>query len=357
MSGDDFGTLRLAAIQAAPVLLDREASIEKACRLIRDAGEAGADVVGFPEGFIPGHPLWFHFHPSSSAYGRDLSRQLVKNAVTVPSAATAALCAAARDVNAFVVIGICEKEPESMGTLFNSLLFINGDGQVLGVRRKLVPTGAERILHTAAAGDSVRVFGGPFGPVAGLMCGENSNPLLTFAMQALGARVHVASWPSFFSPTVDMRRIADVACQAIAYQNACFVISAFGAVDSRMMEVLPLTAEDRKYLEAVAATGGSSIYAPGGEIIGGPVGGGERIVYADAAHDRISPAKIIHDYAGDYNRFDIFQLHVSGMPAPPSLLARDVGSTEAGRPSSTVLPLLRHDEVHRRPEATDDAAR
>ncbi|HET7026228.1 MAG TPA: carbon-nitrogen hydrolase family protein [Candidatus Limnocylindrales bacterium] len=316
---DTYPTVRLAAAQVAPVFLDREATIAKACDIIREAGANGADLVAFPEGYVPAHPLWFHFHPATSPTSSAMSIELVNNAVVVPSPETDALCAAARAASCMVVIGICEKTASSMGTLYNSQLVIGRDGAILGCRRKIVPTVGERIVHTPGAGDSVRVFPTEFGSVSGLMCGENSNPLLTYSMQALGARVHVASWPSFFNRSVDMQAIADVAGRSIAYQNSCFVVNTIGAVSPEMEERLPASDEDRAHIREAAGRGGSAIYAPGGRVLAGPLGGGEDILYAEADIGRIVPRKIVHDYAGDYNRFDIFQLAVNVTPAAPSI--------------------------------------
>lgn len=337
--GDVFPTVRLAAVQAAPALLDREATIEKACRLILEAGANGAEVVGFPEGFVPAHPVWFHFHPATSPQAMAFSRELFANAVVVGSRATDRLCEAARAADAHIVIGICEKDSWSMGTMYNSLLVIGRHGQVAGIRRKIVPTVGERIVHTAGAGDSVRVFETEFGAVSGLMCGENSNPLLTYSMSALGAKVHVASWPSFFNKAADMQAIADIACRAIAYQNSAFVISSVGAVDEAMRERLPANEEDREHIAAAATRGGSAIYAPGGTLLAGPAPGGETIVYADADLERIVPRKIVHDYAGDYNRFDIFQLAVNVSPGGPPIRmgAAGLDASDAGTGGSRRL--------------------
>jgi nitrilase len=334
--GDVYPSLRLAAAQVAPVFLDREATVEKACRVIVEAGSKGADLVGFPEGFVPAHPLWFHFHAATSPRSMELSQELFANAVVVPSRTTDALCDAAKLVNVHVVIGICEKESTSMGSMYNSLLSIGRDGSILGVRRKIVPTVGERIVHTAGAGDSVRVFATEFGAVSGLMCGENSNPLLTYTMQALGARVHVASWPSFFNRAVDLQAIAEVAGRSIAYQNSCYVVNVIGAVSDAMIERLPSTDEDRAHVADAAKRGGSAIYAPGGKIVAGPLAGGEGILYADADVARIVPRKIVHDYAGDYNRFDIFELSVNAGPAAPSLRMRH--PADDSRPRITISP-------------------
>src|SRR5262247_4156397 len=110
--GDTYPVVKVAAVQAASVFLDREASTDKACALIREAGRNGARVIGFPEGFIPAHPVWYHHHPATSAIANRLATELFKNAVEIPGPETAALCAAARAANAYVVMGVCEKLPK-----------------------------------------------------------------------------------------------------------------------------------------------------------------------------------------------------------------------------------------------------
>ncbi len=117
--GDVYPKLRVAAVQAAPAFLNREASVEKACRLIREAGRNGAQVIGFPEGFIPAHPTWYHFHAATAPKAVKFAAELFKNSVEIPSAATDALCRAARDANAYVVMGLCEKLAGTDGTMYN----------------------------------------------------------------------------------------------------------------------------------------------------------------------------------------------------------------------------------------------
>ncbi len=339
---DRFPTIRLAAAQATPVFLDRDATVRQACRIIEEAGDAAVDVVGFPEGYVPAHPLWFHFHPATSAVSMALSRDLFANAVTIPGPAVDALAAAARRADVHVVMGVCEKDAASMGTMYNSIVVLSRKGELVGVRRKVVPTVGERIVHTAGSGDSVRVFETEFGAISGLMCGENSNPLLTYSMQALGARVHVASWPSFFNRAVDMWSIADVACRAIAYQNAAFVISAVSGVDDAMLERLPATDADRAQLEDARARGGSTIYAPGGAVLAGPAPGGDTLLTAEADLGQIVPRKIVHDYAGDYNRFDIFQLVVNVSPGGPPIRLGSTGlnAIDTQPPDGSIPPPL-----------------
>src|SRR5262245_21925671 len=118
--GDSYGTVKVAAVQAASVFLDREGSTEKACRLIREAGKQGARVIGFPEGYIPAHPVWYHHHAATGTLANRLATELFKNSVEIPGSEIDALASAARDANAYVVVGVCEKIPNTIGTMFNT---------------------------------------------------------------------------------------------------------------------------------------------------------------------------------------------------------------------------------------------
>jgi aliphatic nitrilase len=334
--GDRLPTIRLGAVQSAPVFLDRAATTAKAIGLIEEAGRLGVDVLGFPESYIPAHPLWYHFHAATSRTASAFTNELHRQAVVVGGPETVALADAARRAGTAVVIGICEKVSSAPGVLYNALLFINAEGAVLGVRRKLVPTVGERLVHVPGSGDGIRVFGGARAPISGLMCGENSNPLATFAMGSLGARVHVAAWPSFFGRSVVMQPIADVAARAIAYQNGCFVINAIAAIGPDMVERLPTTEDDRAFIESAATLGGSAIYGPAGDLLAGPHPGGEGIVVADADLERIVGRKIDMDFAGNYNRRDVFRLTVQrGIATEPILEALPPRAGDAERLSLT----------------------
>jgi len=134
----------VAAAQAAPVFLDRAATVEKACDLIREAGRTGACLIVFPECFVPGYPFWVWFIPAGrTADLRDLYGRLLENAITVPDRSTELLCAAAKEAGIAVAIGINEINAEASGTtLYNSLLLIDADGRFVGTHRKLIPTAA-----------------------------------------------------------------------------------------------------------------------------------------------------------------------------------------------------------------------
>src|SRR3954470_23751230 len=145
--GDRYPAVKVAAVQAASVFLDREGSTAKACALIREAGKNGARVIGFPEGFIPAHPLWYHHHSATGAISNRFATDLFKNAVEIPGPESEALAAAARDAGAYVVVGACEKIPGTIGTMFNTQIYFGPDGTLIGKHQKIMPTLGERLVH------------------------------------------------------------------------------------------------------------------------------------------------------------------------------------------------------------------
>jgi len=330
--GDEYPRLRLAAVQAAPVWLDRDGSVDKACALIAEAGRGGADIAGFPENFIPGHPVWYYYHAATSERSQQFAVELFRNAVEIPSPATGKLCAAAAAAGINVVMGLTEKCPGTTGTLYNTQLYIGRDGRILGRHRKLVPTVGERLVHApgeAAAQGAVRC---DFGPVSGLICGENSNPLAIAALCAQYPYVHVASWPNHFIPAwCGMPETSLLASRNVAYMNKCYAISACGMNSDEMRSVLPLTDEDAAFLADPAAAGGSAIIDPYGGVAAGPVdGSAERILYADTDPVMMIRGRLVHDFAGHYNRPDIFQLQVRTRHEPLLAFTGPAGTGEGG---------------------------
>ena len=310
--GDQYPVVKVAAVQAASVFLDREGSTAKACRLIREAGKNGARVIAFPEGFIPTHPVWYHHHPATSAIANKLAVELFKNSVEIPGPEIDALCAAAREANAYVVMGVCEKLPQTLGTMFNSQVWIGPDGKLLGKHQKIMPTVGERLVHTGGFGDTFGAFQTEFGPASGLICGENSNPLAIFALTAEGSRLHVMSWPNHFPTSGDpMRNRVAIDSQAFAQMSKAWVISACGTVDEDMIRKLEVGPAGEKFLRNPDCCGGSVIVAPNSRIVAGPMGAEEGILYAECNLEVGISMKLRHDFAGHYNRPDIFQLHVN----------------------------------------------
>jgi len=154
--GDTYPKFKAAAIQAAPVFLNREATLEKAGQLIREAGQKGAELIAFPEVYIPAYPYWNRL--DNPYRGRKYFVELVKNAVENPSAATERLCQYARQANAYVVMGINEKVPETLGTLYNTNVLIDRKGKILGAHRKLMATFIEKITWGGGDGHTLKVY-------------------------------------------------------------------------------------------------------------------------------------------------------------------------------------------------------
>lgn len=317
--GDRLPTVRGAVVQAVPAFLDRDATVDKAAGLIRAAGERGADVVVFPEGFIPTHPVWYHFHSATSEESLAMAEELFRNAVAVGSEATDPLGAAAREAGCWVAMGVCEKRAGTSGTLWNSVVYLSPEGEVAGVHRKLTPTVGERLVHTGGGGDGLRAVAARFGPLTGLLCAENSNPLLVFTVAAQYSSVHAALWPNHFSPTQPpMRDVMVTAGRAVAYQAGCYVLNAASTLDDATRERVGRTDEDRAWLSDPDNLGGSCIISPGGDVLAGPAGADEDILVADLELDRLVRKRSIHDFAGHYNRPDVLSLVIQ--PDVPSIL-------------------------------------
>ncbi len=307
----DQGTVRVAIAQAAPAYLDREAGTRKACELIREAGAGGARLVAFPEGYIPGHPLWYHFHPATGPVSRSLATQLYRNAAVVPGPVTDALGEAAAQAGCHVVIGICERASEHAGTVYNSQVTLAPSGEVLNVHRKLTPTVGERLVHAPGDASGLRVVDTDIGRLGGLICGESSNPLSLFTLAAESMQIMVISWPDFPGRAMLPRaERALVAGRGASFMTKAFVLNAVGVIDDEMRLLLRSGEEDDPFLQDLTLTGGSSIIGPDGNVIAGPVDHEEQLLFADLDLGAWLHEKTVHDVAGHYNRSDIFTLSV-----------------------------------------------
>ena len=189
-----LAAFRVAAVQAAPVFLNTDATIDKAIGLVAEAARNGAALVAFPEVFVPGYPYWNWITDPVS--GSAWFEKLAMASITVPGPEVDRLCAAARANRIHIVIGVNERSPHSWGAIYNTMLFIGPDGTLLGKHRKLVPTWAEKLTWTGGDGSSLRVYDTAVGPLGGLACGENTNTLARFALLAQGELLHVASYIS-----------------------------------------------------------------------------------------------------------------------------------------------------------------
>jgi nitrilase len=304
-----YSQFRLAAIQAAPVYFDREASTEKACELIQEAGAKRATLAAFGECWLPGYP--FHVW-GERATVEAVAPEYLANAVEIPSPTTEQLCDAVRRANIDVVIGMAERDTRSRGTVYCTLLFIGNDGKILGRHRKLKPTHRERTAWGEGDGSSLVVYERPYGRISGLNCWEHNMVLPGYTLMDQGTQIHIAAWPGS-----DTSRHS-LLSRAFASQAAAYVIDVGSLLSpEHVTGVAKKFVEERTGEVAERVTRGypgeSSIIDPQGEIIAGPAEG-EQILIADCSEEQIFAAKASCDVAGHYSRPDLFQLHVNRTP-------------------------------------------
>ncbi len=318
-----MSNVRAAAVQATPVFLDREATTDKACRLVREAASEGAGLVVFPEAFIPTYPDWVWRRKPWDDGAADWFGRLADNAVVVPGPTTEAIGAVARDTRAYVVCGVDELE-ERGGTIYNTLLFFGPDGTLLGRHRKLMPTGAERLVWGFGDGSGLRVYDTPFGRLGGLLCWENYMPLARAALYGLGVDVYVA-------PTWDNSEEWVATLRHIAKEGRCWVIGATPCLrGSDVPDDVPGRDEIYGGDEDWMSRGNTTIVAPGGSIVAGPLIGEEGILYADLDLDRVVRAKRQFDPVGHYARSDVLRLVVDTTPRPAVHHVGDGGAADVG---------------------------
>jgi predicted amidohydrolase len=304
----ELRTVRVAAIQATPAILDAHASVEKAVRLIGEAAALGAELAVLPETFVPLYPSNRWAADAARFSGWDaLWERLWENAVDVPGPLVDELVAACAQHGVHTAIGVNERERERPGTLYNTLLLLGPDG-LLHRHRKLMPTQHERLFHGIGAGDDLRVVETPAGRLGGLICWENRMPLARYAMYRGGPQIWVA-------PTADDSDGWLASMRHIAIESGAFVVSAPQYIPgSAFGEDFPVPIErDRVY-----GRGGAAIVEPTwGEVIAGPLYGEEGILVADCDLRAGLHAKRWFDAVGHYSREDVLMTRERAEPADP----------------------------------------
>ena len=325
---DVFPTFKAGVVQAAPAWLDREATTDKACRLIEEAADADVRLLAFPEAWLPGFPWWIFL--GTPAWGNSFFAELYANSVEIPSPTTDRLCRAAKEAGMYVVMGMDERSGSS---LYCTQLYIDPDGGIMGRHRKLKPTHVERSVWGEGDGSDLRVFDTPLGKIGGLNCWEHLQPLTRYAMYSLGQQIHIAAWPAFSLYRKYAFALGDVASvgatRHYALEGGCFALMAVSVISREMVERLADTPERADLIEI--GGGASQIFGPDGATLAGPPREDEEaIVTAEVDLAAIARAKNFADPVGHYSRPDIFRLVVDRAPRP---CVQEVASSAAFAPS------------------------
>jgi nitrilase len=310
-------SVRAAVVQNSAVVFNREATLEKAARLVKDAKREGAELVLFPEAFVSAYPKGLDFGAvigSRTPEGREDFRRYFESAIDVPGPAVEFLAQVAGDHGVHLVIGVIERDG---GTLYCTVLFFSPEGKFLGKHRKLMPTASERLVWGYGDGSTLPVFDTPLGKLGSVICWENYMPLLRTAMYAKGIQLYCA-------PTADDRDTWLATVQHIALEGRCFVLSAcqFLLRGDCPDDYDAAQGNDR---DTVLMRGGSCIVSPLGKVLAGPVFNQSQILVADLDMGEIARGKYDFDATGHYARPDVFQLHVNERPALPVVFEREAG--------------------------------
>ena len=310
----DKRIVKAAVVQACAPLFDTPSALDRVEDFAGRAAREGASLAVFPEAFVGGYPKGNHFGApvgSRSDEGRDLFRRYYEAAINVPGPETARLAAIAKDNNLDLVIGAIERaaKDEGGGTLYCTALCFSADGALLGKRRKLMPTAAERLLWGFGDGSTLDVFDASSGRIGAVICWENYMPALRMSQYAQGVEIYCA-------PTVDDRENWTSLMRTIAMEGRCFVLSAnqFMRRADAPKDFAPVQGDAP---ETVLINGGSVIVSPLGEILAGPVFGEETLLFAELDLNDIARGKMDFDVAGHYARPDIFELSVNRTPQKP----------------------------------------
>lgn len=301
-------TVRVAVVQAAPVLFDRQATLEKTFELIKETAAEGAQLVLFPEAFIPAYPRGLSFGTvvgHRKPKGRDLWQIYWENCVEVPGAETKRLGDAVREAGIYLAMGVVERDAQfSKGTLYCTTLYFGPDGSLLGKHRKLKPTAAERLIWGEGDGSTLTALDTEFGKIGGLICWENYMPLARMAMYAKGVEIYLV-------PTADSRDTWQATLQHIACEGRCFVLGCNQFVTKDMYPPDLPGIDELANQPGIMCRGGSAIISPLGEVIAGPLYDEEGILYADLEMSEVARGKFDFDVVGHYARSDVFRLTVN----------------------------------------------
>lgn len=306
--------IKVAIAQIAPIFQDLQKSVDKACKAILEAGENNAELLAFPEAWLAGYPCWEEHLASEVLPWAETRIQFYDNALQIPSHETEQLCEAAAQAKCNVIMGCNELEASPYShTIYNTLLYINSEGNIIGKHRKLMPTHAERAIWGVGDGTDLEVYDTSIGRIGGLICGETSSSLLRYRLIELGEQIHVMAFPG--AASLDGPRMHEPdetgteffgypLARVHALEAGCFVLLVCGYfTEEQYPDQFPW--KDKLFFDNYR--GGSCIFAPGGMPLMEPTFG-EMLVYSECDADMIKINKAIIDSSGHYSRPDVVGL-------------------------------------------------
>jgi len=303
----------VACVQAEPVILDRDATIEKLAAIAAEASGNGAKLLVFPEAFIPAYPssVWARALAGWAEPGaKEAFALLARESLEIPGEGVDRLGEIAREHEAWIVTGVTERDPEHPGTLYNTLLYHAPDGSLALKHRKLVPTNHERLVWGQGDGEGLRAIETGIGRIGGLICWENYMPLARFALYESGIEIYIASTAddgdSWQSTLIHIAREA----RAFVVSPSHFQRASSYPPDFPLRKLLGETGTD------VIGRGGSAILAPDGTYLAGPLYDKEGILYAELDPARLDEEHQRFDPAGHYHRPDVLSLRVRSNARP-----------------------------------------
>lgn len=300
--------VRAAAVQIAPVFDSATGTIDKVCQAIGDAAKEGAQLVVFPETFVPYYP-YFSFVLPPVAAGRE-HLKLYEHAPTVPGPATDAVAALARSLGVVVVLGVNERDH---GSLYNTQLIFDECGKLALKRRKITPTYHERMIWGQGDASGLKVVETGVGRIGALACWEHYNPLARYALMAQHEEIHCSQFPGSLVGPIFAEQI-EVTIRHHALEAGCFVINATGWLSDEQIESVTPDPDLQKALRDGCCT---AIISPEGRHLAEPLRSGEGIVIADLDMSLITKRKRMMDSVGHYARPELLSLRINGRPAEP----------------------------------------
>lgn len=336
---DTYPITKVAAVQAAPVFLNREATIAKVEKMFAEAVGKGAQLVVFPESFVPCFPLWCLVLPPIDQH--KYFEELFKNAVLEGGEAYNALAGIAAKYGAYLSIGVTEKSLNSMGAMWNTNYIFAPDGSLVGKHRKIMPTWAEKLVHSLGDGSTLQVHDTPIGRLGCLICGENTNTLARYSMLSQGEQIHISTyppcWPTMRTSNIaggyNLKDVIHVRAASHAFEGKVYNIASSGVLDEEA--ILKVSDGDpvlENFLRNVALPA-TMIVGPDGEYVTEPLVGDEGIIYADLDINREIALKGVHDIVGSYQRLDIFQVNINRTPLTPANFYTNVPEETAEPPA------------------------